>query len=253
MNKIEVFRNPEFGEIEIAVVDGNPHFKAIDVCRCLGYSRPHSALKRHVHEDDSLFRGVTDALGRERQTIFINESGLYSLVMRSKLKEAQAFQRWVTSEVLPAIRKTGQYITEAKTKELEAQNQRLLAEAAENAHKVNFFDNVQEINRKAKRQKTYTITKVGSRLKANPQYLNKLLINNKVIIRVENGFDVHPDYADANIAYPKLLALKPKHEESDEYDSYEEKATHQQYLTYTEAGVELINNLLMQNPPPKKK
>lgn len=140
-----------------------------------------------------------------------------------------------------------------KNRVLEEHNTQLLTEAEENRPKVNFYENIQEVNRKAKKQKTYTITKVGSRLKANPQYLNKLLINNKVIVRVENGFDVHPDYADANIAYPKLLALKPKHEESDEYDSYDEIATHQQYLTYTEAGVELINNLLMQNPPPKKK
>ncbi|MFR9543795.1 MAG: BRO family protein [Rikenellaceae bacterium] len=114
MNKIEIFKNSEFGEIETIMIDEIPYFKANDVCRCLGYSKPRNSIKRHVHIDDALFRGVTDSLGREQQSIFINESGLYSLIMRSKRKEAILFQRWVTSEVLPAIRKSGYYAMSQK-------------------------------------------------------------------------------------------------------------------------------------------
>ena len=144
-----------------------------------------------------------------------------------------------------------------KSRALEQQNTQLLTEAEENRPKVNFYDNVQEINRKAKKQKTYTITRVGSMLKANPQYLNKLLINNKVIMRVDNGYAVHPNYTEADIAIPKPLSVKSKREKYDDYDNYdgyvEEEPTHQQYLTYTEAGIKVIKDLLEQNPPPQLK
>ena len=89
---------------------GETFFIGKDVAKALGYSRPLNALSMHVDEDDSLKQGLIDSKGRYQQAIFINESGLYSLILSSKLKQAKAFKRWVTSEVLPQIRKTGGYI-----------------------------------------------------------------------------------------------------------------------------------------------
>ena len=80
-----------------------------DVATALGYSKPLNALSTHVDKDDSLKQGLIDSKGRYQQAIFINESGLYSLILSSKLPQAKAFKRWVTSEVLPSIRKTGRY------------------------------------------------------------------------------------------------------------------------------------------------
>jgi prophage antirepressor-like protein len=85
-------------------------FVGKDVATALGYSKPLNAIAMHVDEDDSLKWGLIDSKGRKQQAIFINESGLYSLILSSKLPQAKAFKRWVTVEVLPQIRKTGGYI-----------------------------------------------------------------------------------------------------------------------------------------------
>lgn len=110
MNNIEIFRNDEFGEVRTTIIDNEPWFVGKDVATILGYVKPLNAIAAHVDEDDSLKQGLTDSIGRTQETIFINESGLYSLILSSKLPQAKAFKRWVTSEVLPQIRKTGGYI-----------------------------------------------------------------------------------------------------------------------------------------------
>lgn len=81
-----------------------------DVAEALGYAKPLNALATHVEKGDSLKQGLTDSLGRKQDTTIINESGLYSLILGSKLEKAKEFKRWVTAEVLPTIRKTGGYI-----------------------------------------------------------------------------------------------------------------------------------------------
>lgn len=88
-------------------------FNALDICAALGYANPHKALSDHVDADDLTKREVIDTLGRRQATNHINESGMYALIFGSKKGEALDFKRWVTSEVLPAIRKTGQYIDPA--------------------------------------------------------------------------------------------------------------------------------------------
>ena len=125
-------------------------------------------------------------------------------------------------------------------------NRTLEAQIAENAPKVNFYDNVTEINRKSEKQKTFIISKIATRLKTNPQYLNKLLINNKVIMRVDNGFDIHPQYRDADLAERRTIN-KNKLNENGEWVAFEN-----QFLTYTHAGVQFIEDLLKQNPKKKK-
>lgn len=119
MNDLQIFNNPEFGEIRAIEVDGEPWFVGKDVAAALGYSNPRDALAKHVDEEDKdtvAFRDGTS--GNPNQTI-INESGVYSLIFSSKRPKAKEFKRWVTSEVLPSIRKTGGYLTPQAKAEME--------------------------------------------------------------------------------------------------------------------------------------
>lgn len=113
MNKLQIFSNPEFGKLRMMEVDGQPWLVGKDVAEALGYSNPRKALADHVDEEDKT-DGVTirDSIGRDQNPVIINESGLYSLVLSSKLPGAKRFKRWVTSEVLPSIRKHGGYIAD---------------------------------------------------------------------------------------------------------------------------------------------
>lgn len=109
MNEMQIFNSAEFGTVRTLEIDGVAWFVGKDVAEALGYVKPLDALSRHVDEDDSVKHGLIDNMGRMQETILINESGLYSLVLSSKLPTAKKFKRWVTSEVLPAIRKHGSY------------------------------------------------------------------------------------------------------------------------------------------------
>lgn len=109
MNEIQIFNNPEFGEIRTVMIEGEPWFVGVDIARALGYKKPTGAVATNIDEGDSLRRGVSDANGHKQTAIVINESGLYALIFGSKLESAKKFKKWVTSEVLPSIRKTGSY------------------------------------------------------------------------------------------------------------------------------------------------
>lgn len=118
MTDLQIFNSPEFGAIRTIEKDGEPWFVGKDVATSLGYAKPLNALATHIDEDDSLKQGLTDNMGRMQETIFINESGLYSLVLSSKLPTAKKFKRWVTNEVIPSIRKHGAYMTPDKLEEV---------------------------------------------------------------------------------------------------------------------------------------
>ena len=108
---IRTFKNEQFGRIRTMVDEkGEPWFVGTDVAKMLGYNQSDKAILRHTDEDDRMKCTVTDNLGRGQNTFVINESGLYSLILASKLPQAKAFKHWVTAEVLPQIRKTGGYI-----------------------------------------------------------------------------------------------------------------------------------------------
>ena len=107
-NKLQIFNNPEFGQIRTLEIGGEPWFAGKDVAEALGYSNTKDALSRHVDEEDKRGSRFPTPSGEQTMT-FINESGLYSLVLCSKLPSAKKFKRWITSEVLPALRKTGSY------------------------------------------------------------------------------------------------------------------------------------------------
>lgn len=119
MNEIQIFNNKEFGNIRTVNIDGEPWFVGKDVSNALGYSNNRKAISDHVGEEDKR-DGVTirDSIGREQNPILINESGMYSLIFGSKLESAKRFKHWVTSEVLPEIRKTGSYQSVPQGKEL---------------------------------------------------------------------------------------------------------------------------------------
>lgn len=111
MNDIQIFNNPEFGQVRAVTINDEPWFIGKDVAMTLGYAKPENAIASHVDAEDktsTLIQG--SASNYKSKTILINESGLYSLILSSKLPNAKRFKRWVTSEVLPAIRKTGGYI-----------------------------------------------------------------------------------------------------------------------------------------------
>ena len=115
-NPFEVFNHPAFGFVRVVVKDGEPWFVGKDVAEVLGYKVTDQALRKHVDIEDKLTLQIEGA-GQKRDYIFINESGLYSLMLRSKLPQAREFKRWVTSEVLPSIRKHGGYLTPEKLDE----------------------------------------------------------------------------------------------------------------------------------------
>lgn len=123
-NELQIFQSPEFGRVRTTVVDGEPWFVGKDIALALGYINTKDALSRHVDADDKGGSRITTPSGEQEMTI-INESGLYSLVLSSKLPTAKKFKRWVTSEVLPAIRKTGSYSVKQaeqdKTREMRAE------------------------------------------------------------------------------------------------------------------------------------
>lgn len=117
MNDIQIFNNPEFGQVRTVVIDDEPWFVGKDVATALGYEKPRNAISDHVDDDDKKMGpengapSIKDSLGRDQCPVFINESGLYGLVLSSKLPTAKKFKHWVTSEVLPTIRKHGAYAT----------------------------------------------------------------------------------------------------------------------------------------------
>ena len=108
-SELTIFENEQFGSIRTVEMDGAPYFVGKDVAEVLAYNEPHKAIVRHIDEDDRMKHPITDITGRVQETWLINESGLYSLILSSKLPKAKEFKHWVTSEVLPAIRRHGMY------------------------------------------------------------------------------------------------------------------------------------------------
>ena len=135
MNDLTTFTNPEFGQVRTVEIDGTPWLVGKDVAVALGYKNPGKAIIAHVDDEDKRLEMLPQGTDSENgnlsptsKTALINESGLYSLVLSSKLPKAKAFKRWVTSEVLPALRKNGVYETvkaQQHIEQLEAVNARL--------------------------------------------------------------------------------------------------------------------------------
>lgn len=106
---LQVYVNEHFGKIRAMMIDGVPYFVGKDVAEALGYKKARNAIENHVDKEDALKWGVPTNSGKQEMTL-INESGLYTLALKSQLESAKPFRRWVTSEVLPSIRETGAYV-----------------------------------------------------------------------------------------------------------------------------------------------
>lgn len=149
MNDIKVFENDAFGSVRTIDREGDVWFVGKDVAEILGYTNPSKALADHVDEEDKLNNESLSSLG-QRGGWLINESGLYSLVLSSKLPTAKQFKRWITKEVIPSIRKTGGYFATPKTyvealralADAEEEKERLALENEEMKPKADFYDNV---------------------------------------------------------------------------------------------------------------
>ena len=114
MNELKLFETPEFGKVRAVAIDGEPWFVGKDVAKALGYTDLNKAIAMHVDEEDKLNDKTASSLG-QRGGWFINESGVYSMIFGSKLPEAKAFKHWITSVVIPSIRKNGAYIAGQET------------------------------------------------------------------------------------------------------------------------------------------
>lgn len=115
-SQCEIFNHPEFGNLRCIEIDGDPWFVGKDVADALGYSNASKAIIAHVDSEDKVIKMLPNSQNGKTigKAYIINESGLYSLILSSKLESAKRFKRWVTSEVLPCIRKTGGYISSTK-------------------------------------------------------------------------------------------------------------------------------------------
>ena len=186
-NKLQIFTNSEFGELRTVEIDREIYFVGKDVASILGYVNPRKALADHVDDEDKK-DGVTirDSIGREQTPIVINESGLYSLILSSKLPTAKKFKRWVTSEVLPSIRKHGIYATEnfaeqaiknpawaieilSAFKESQEKNRLLETQVAELTPKATYYDLVLQC------PDLISITKIAKDYGYSGKAFNKLL------------------------------------------------------------------------------
>lgn len=114
MNELRIFKSKEFGSVRTVMINGEPWFVGNDVAKALGYAKPNDAIRTNVSKEDTSLAGVSDANNHIQQMVIINESGLYDLIFESRLPSAKRFRHWVTSDVLPEIRKTGNYISKDK-------------------------------------------------------------------------------------------------------------------------------------------
>ena len=175
--KNQIFKNDEFGQIRTCVVDGETYFVGKDVSDALGYVNPTKAVKIHVDVEDRIMSEM-DTIQGKRQTTFINESGLYSLILSSKLDSAKRFKRWVTSEVLPQIRKNGHYELAKQNRVLESRNALLEEITAQQKPLTDYARNILSSTQ------TVTVTQIAqdygfSAVRFN-ELLNKLRIQHKV-------------------------------------------------------------------------
>ena len=123
--QLQTFQNLEFGEIRSMTINGEPWFVGKDIAAALGYSNPRDAISKHVDDEDKNSVAIRDGNKGNPNQVIINESGMYSLILGSKLDGAKRFKRWVTSEVLPSIRKTGAFATDSAAAELIARELRV--------------------------------------------------------------------------------------------------------------------------------
>ena len=202
MNDIQIFNNETFGEIRTLRINGEPWFVAQDIAGALGYGNSRDAVFKHVDADD---KGVAkcDTLGGAQDMTVINESGMYSLILGSKLTNAKKFKHWVTSEVLPSIRKTGGY----NLPQTYPEALRALADQAEKAEKLLIQNNeLQLANQEMKPKAEFFDAVAGSKKAMSMEEVAKILSypgigRNKLFEILRNQNILQSD----NIPYQKYI------------------------------------------------
>ena len=201
MNDIQIFKNERFGLIRVTEVNGEPMFSASDVCDVLGYTNPSKAISDHVDEDER----YNESLERGGKMLFISESGLYALILRSNKPNAKPFRKWVTSEVLPSIRKTGGYTMALPKTYSEALRQ--LADAVEAKEKVQL-----QLDAKTRQldesKDWYSIKRWAKEHRMNWRKISWRALK---AISAEHGFEVQKifdgNYGEVNLYHRQVFAI----------------------------------------------
>lgn len=224
-----IYSNPAFGDIRTLIEDSEPHFSAADICKALGYTNPRKSVADHVDSRDVTKRD-TLTNGGIQQLTYINESGMYALIFGSKLETARQFKNWVTSEVLPSIRKNGIYATEVTIERMiddpdfginilkklkEERRKRLDAEAAMSSQQqVIEIQQVQIMQMAPKAEytekvlnstETYATTRIAQELGLSAITMNKKLHEMKVQHRVDGQWVLYAKYLDGGYAKNKTV------------------------------------------------
>lgn len=209
MNNLKIYENEEFGTVRTVSIDGEPWLCLIDVCRALEIGNA-SQVKARLSKDGVITNEVMDSLGRMQEANFINESNMYKLIFQSRKESAERFTDWVTSEVLPSIRKTGSYNLPGTYKEALQQlllqveeNERLVLQNAEMKPKAEYFDDL--VDRKLLTNFRDTAKELGIKQKEFIQFL----MENKYIYRDQKN-QLRP-YADKNKGLFELKEYMGKH------------------------------------------
>ncbi len=239
MNEMMIFRNVEFGAIRTySNEQGEPMFCAMDVCNALGYDQARKAVKRHVSEKDGTKHTILTNGGKQR-VIFINESGLYALVLSSKLEGARRFKDWVTGEVLPSIRKQGGYmvagiddsdevIMARALQIMQATLQRRDEQIARLKPRADYADHVLDSIT------CITTTQLAKELDMTAQELNRRLCEMHIQYWQSGQYMLYADYARQGFAKSRTVWRK---------DDQHPLRTHT-YLVWTERGRRFIHQLL---------
>ena len=240
MNGIQIFRNQEFGAIRtMSNEQGEVMFCAKDVCNALGYSKARNAVAQHVDDDDALKQGLIDSMGRKQRATFINESGLYALILSSKLDSAKRFKHWVTSEVLPAIRKQGGYMVVRPDESdevimaralqiMQTTLQRRDEQIAKLKPRADYADHVLDSI------SCFTVTQIGKELNMTGHDLNMLLCRMGIQYPQSGQYLLYANYARQGLAKNRNF----------EYHSADGELKTKTYLVWTERGSNFIHQLV---------
>ena len=240
MNAIQIFENSEFGAIRtMSDEHGEPLFCGRDVAGALGYKKPENAVAMHVDRDDTLKQGLIDSLGREQLTTFINESGLYALILSSKLESARRFKHWVTAEVLPAIRRQGGYMvarTDDTQETLLARAMQVMTAALERLNievrllkpRAAYADQVLDSI------SCLTTTQIAKELSMTGCELNRILCERGIQYGQSGQYMLYAKYARRGYAKSRTWAFKLANG----------KLFTQTYMVWTESGREFIHRTI---------
>ena len=221
MNNLQIFENPDFGQVRMVMIEDNPYFVGKDVAEILGYKNPNEAIQDHVDNEDKFLRSsmgsemlklfssvkdIQNKFGRQ-DNWFINESGVYALVFSSKLPTAKKFKHWVTSEVLPSIRKHGAYMTE-QTVEKALTSPDFLIQLATNLKKEREARQEAEAKNFKLEHEVVGLNEKISELKPKADYVDRILKSTSLVTTTQ----IAKDYGmGAPTFNKKLKELKVQH------------------------------------------